>query len=336
MNGNNVNSNNVNGNNSSNNSNNNGSIISRNNVEHNELETINKSIDESSDESSYKSSDEENKNYVLEKKNYIKKLSKDYKLDTMSKCINMSFFETGSKWKEIFKMGTKMFKFIDKEKGNLNCNMELLIIILKDYYFGLSKYKNKKMIEARNELIGINSEYDIDDNFIKTGLIKAYYDLLSSGLSIMDITKKIEKYDGKIKKGSDYNQCIRKPIQKDNYIITETDIIVYCNAYKIPLILCSSKRKTDLNEYKFFKTINTIHPKYINNLDKCSQPDSIYHYFIRNINNVLTLIYNKDDYIKISNNSLHDNVTKIMNNNTNIENYFKDYENSFYIYKSIS
>jgi hypothetical protein len=102
------------------------------------------------------------------------------------------------------------------------------------------------------------------------------------------------------------------------------------------LILCSSKRKTDLNEYKFFKTINMIHPKYINNLDKCSQSDSIYHYFIRNINNVLTLIYNKDDYIKISNNSLHDDVIKIMNNNTKIEKYFKDYENSFYNYKSIS
>ena len=262
--------------------------------------------------------DEENKNYRLAKNEYKKKIDNNF---SKNNCIQMRFLETDSKWKDIF-IGAKTFKFLSGE-----CNIELLIIILKDFYFGLSKYKNNLM-KQRKEIFKHkcnHNEENINIELIKSILIEAYEDLVNKKI---DISKKFKDLNNNSK-------CLKKEIYKEDFIITETDIIVLCNYKKIPLVFCKSLR-TNENNYLFFKTTNMTHDNYKKN--NCVN-SSVYHYFIRKINyglkskneNFLSLFYNKEDYIKINNHSLNDKyIDKILSINNTIEDYFNKPDNKSY------
>jgi len=168
-------------------------------------------------------------------------------------------------WKQYFPPYTKHIRI--KTDTN-DCNYLLLEYILK-----------KELKETK------------DKNKIKTMLYNAYKN------SILDFTEVLEKE----KKNFENKEDLLTHIMEETYSLTSIDIMVFCDYYKLPVVLCQAKKikRSKQKNIVFYKT----HPS--NEL-----------YFIRVIDHgKFDLFYHRDSGIKIKNEFIVEPIT--MNNYIN-------------------
>jgi hypothetical protein len=195
------------------------------------------------------------------KKPYKYNIQKTYDRELLERdnCIYVHYMPHKSIWKQYFPPRTKHIRI--KTDTN-DCNYLLLEYILK------------------KELKGTN-----DKNKIKTMLYNAYKN------SILDFTEVLEKE----KKHFENKEELLTHIMEETYSLTSIDIMVFCDYYKLPVVLCKAKniKKSKQKNIVFYKT----HPS--NEL-----------YFIRVIDyGKFDLFYHRDSGIKIKNEFIVEPIT---------------------------
>ena len=190
---------------------------------------------------------------------YNNRKTYDRELLERENCIYVHYMPHKSIWKQYFPPYTKHIRI--KTDTN-DCNYLLLEYILK-----------KELKETK------------DKNKIKTMLYNAYKN------SILDFTEVLEKE----KKNFENKEDLLTHIMEETYSLTSIDIMVFCDYYKLPVVLCQAKKikRSKQKNIVFYKT----HPS--NEL-----------YFIRVIDHgKFDLFYHRDSGIKIKNEFIVEPIT---------------------------
>jgi hypothetical protein len=172
-------------------------------------------------------------------------------------CIKMHYMYDSSVWKNYFPMYTKHLR-IDTTTND--CNYLLLKYILGS---------EKKVVNNKRG--------------IQYMLVNAYKK------SILDFKDTLNKEGKTIRDKED----LLTQIMEETYILTLTDMIVFCDNYKLPVVFCKAKniKKSKKKDIVFYKTDNMNRKNYF--------------YYIRVVdylkNNYFDLFYYRHSGIKIHN-----------------------------------